>query len=187
MGLTTNWTEENKFHPCCILSVFMKQSLPPFGDIGVSELLSYMVDGKRDSHADDRGKVYGFHFNIVPRLQIALPYLQQQFPEMATYAEQISSIKMKIILSSQRLTQKWVEGIVLKFGMSVQVDEIKAKNICDDNDVLTELQFKYLELNKPLFAIWWSTDKTTIDSTKHIAEPSVSLRQETSCSRLSKL
>lgn len=188
MGLTTNWIEENKFHPCCILSALMGQSLPPFGDIGLSELLSYIVDGKRDSHADDKGVVYGFGLNIVPRLQIALPYLQQQFPEMVTYAEQMSSIKMRLILSSQYLTQKWIDGVVFKFGKSVQVDKIRAKNLCGDNDTLIKLQFEYLELNKPLFAIWWSTDRSTIDSTMHTAEPSsIYLRQENTHSTLAKL
>lgn len=160
MGLTTNWTEEDKFHPGCILSALMRRSLPPFGGVGLSELLTYMVDGSRNSHADDKGTILGFDFNVVPRLEIALPFLRQQFPEMAVYAEQFSSLKMSVILSSRYLTHKWLENVERQFGKSVHVDKLVGMDLCGEQGLLKTLQFEYIELNKPLFAIWWSTDKS---------------------------
>ena len=160
MNITANLQEEDRFHPSCILSVMTQQPLPPYGAIGLTELLTYMLDGARNNHACENGMIHGFNFNVLPRIAVALPYLQKQFPEMAAYAESLSPTKLRLLRFSKHLSSMWIMDIEKKFGQSIQVKPIEQQEIHDAQLAVVTNQLAYIDKNKPLFAIWWTISKT---------------------------
>lgn len=125
MGKTTNWTKENEFHPAAIISVFTGWALPPHNAIGLTELVTFMIDGRRDSHANDEGRIFGFYMNVAPRMVSCTPYLKMQFPEIAEYAAQLSKEDIEDFLSTEQKTENWVSWVENEFGKSTQVCKIE--------------------------------------------------------------
>lgn len=181
MGNIKNLQEQNKFHPSCILSVMTQQMLPPHGATGLTELLTFLLGEGRNSKLSGKGVIHGFKFNVMPRIVVALPYLQMQFPEMAEYARTLSPSKIKLLHFSKRLSSMWILEIEKKFGKSVQVKQIDSQDLHQAQQAVVTNQLAYLDINKPLFATWWTTQKAKV--LPHPNQKVISNQSEKTCTR----
>lgn len=148
--LTTNWIKEDEFHPTCIIGAMKGYTLPPHLAIGLTELVTYMTDGKRDSHADKQGAILGFTFNVIPRVKICEPYLKQQFPRIEEYANSLSANRLKEICHNQKFADAWIKEVEKEFGSSVKVQKIStaATNAIATN--IAETTASLFDLSAPL-------------------------------------
>lgn len=159
---TTGWTEEtrNIFHPGDIVTAIRLDysGYSPNNLLGVTELACHCLGEGREfcqPHVANDGSIYGFSFNVLPRVLTIQPKLRDLYPDISKFSDSLSERDLETIFDSTKKIVNLVKEIEEKFGRIVLVYpfELSKEN---NNEKVKEKQRNFLDdisINKKVFHV----------------------------------
>ncbi len=74
------------FHPSIMCSMCTGVTFPPYVDAGISDVVTYLRDGRRDSHVNDDAAIFGFMTNVGMHAMCIQEDVCEAYPEIAEFA-----------------------------------------------------------------------------------------------------
>ncbi|MBS0290010.1 MAG: hypothetical protein JSS07_08275 [Proteobacteria bacterium] len=159
-------SKSEQFHPACILAVLSNMELPR-GDIDdISELMTFLVNGKREkSNAESRAaKQAYFKQNIEPLIIRYRPALAKQFPELKKVSLLMTDQQVINLRKSDKNKQEWIKTIEYFFTPSIEVHSLNVNQSKDNPEVINQSS---VDKNNPTYLVQYLPQNAAANDLKN--------------------